>query len=113
VVWPLGAVGLLGLLRWRTEQGRVLLAMTLVPLAPFHYDHLFLWLVPRNWRQSLALSACSWISVIAMLATTPHDLTRDPRLVQALIAAGMYLPAAIMVLLAPNVADGGWRMAKL
>jgi len=36
--WPLGAVGLLGLLRWRTFEGRVLTAMTLVPLAPFHYD---------------------------------------------------------------------------
>jgi hypothetical protein len=112
VMWPLGAVGLLGLLRWRTEEGRVLLAMTLVPLAPFHYDHLFLWLVPRNWRQSLALSVCSWISVIAMLATTPHDLTRDPRLVQAFIAAGMYLPAAVMVLMSPNEEGGGRKEAN-
>ena len=101
--WPLGAVGLLGLLRWRTFEGRVLAAMTLVPLAPFHYDHLFLWLVPRTWRQSLALTVCSWVSVIAVLATTPHDLTRDPRSVQAMIAAGMYLPTAILVLRAPNV----------
>jgi hypothetical protein len=77
--------------------------MTLVPLAPFHYDHLFLWLVPRTWRQSLALTACSWVSVIAVLATTPHDLTRDPRAVQAMIAAGMYLPATILVLRLPNV----------
>jgi hypothetical protein len=101
--WPLGAIGLLGLLRWRTFEGRVLAAMTLVPLAPFHYDHLFLWLVPRTWRQSLALTACSWVSVIAVLATTPHDLTRDPRAVQAMIAAGMYLPATILVLRLPNV----------
>jgi hypothetical protein len=101
--WPLGAVGLLGLLRWRTFEGRVLAAMTLMPLAPFHYDHLFLWLVPRTWRQSLALSACSWVSVIAVLATTPHDLTRDPRAVQTMIVAGMYLPAALLVLRAPNV----------
>ena len=103
VTWPLGAVGLLGLLRWRTFEGRVLAAMTLVPLAPFHYDHLFLWLVARTWRQSLALTACSWASVIGMLATTPHDLTRDPRAVQAIIVAGMYLPAAIIVLRTPNV----------
>jgi len=102
-MWPLGAVGLLGLLRWRTFEGRVLAAMTLVPLAPFHYDHLFLWLVPRTWRQSLVLSACAWASVIAMLATTPHDLTRDARAVQAMLAAGMYLPAAIIVLRTPNV----------
>jgi hypothetical protein len=103
VMWPLGFVGLAGLLRWRTFEGRVLAAMTLVPLAPFHYDHLFLWLIPRTWRQSLVLSATSWVSVIAMLATTPHDLTRDPRLVQGIIVAGMYLPASIMVLRMPSV----------
>ena len=101
--WPLGAVGLFGLLRWRTFEGRVLVAMTLVPLAPFHYDHLFLWLVPRTWRQSIALSAAAWCSVIAVLATTPHDLTRDPRMVEGLLAAGMYLPATILVLRLPNV----------
>jgi hypothetical protein len=102
VAWPLGAVGLFGLLRWRTFEGRVLVAMTLVPLAPFHYDHLFLWLIPRTWRQSLVLSAAAWGSVIAVLATTPHDLTRDPRLVQGLLATGMYIPAAILVLRLPN-----------
>jgi hypothetical protein len=102
-MWPLGIVGLAGLLRWRTTEGRVLAAMTLIPLAPFHYDHLFLWLVPRTWRQSLVLSGCSWLSVIVMLVTTPHDLTRDPRLVQAILAVGMYLPAAILVLRIPNV----------
>jgi len=102
VMWPLGFVGLAGLLRWRTFEGRALAAMTLVPLAPFHYDHLFLWLVARTWRQSLVLSACSWISVIVMLATTPHDLTKDPRLVQAIIVLGLYLPAAILVLRFPN-----------
>jgi hypothetical protein len=38
-----------------------------------------------------------------MLATTPHDLTRDPRLVQAILVAGMYVPAAILVFRLPNV----------
>jgi hypothetical protein len=102
-MWPFGAVGLLGLFRWRTFEGRALAAMTLVPVAPFHYDHLLLWLVPRSWQESLVLSACSWVSVIVMLATTPHDLTRDPRLVQGIIVAGMYLPAVVMVLRRPNV----------
>jgi hypothetical protein len=113
IMWPLGAVGVLGLLRWRTPEGRILAAMTLVPLAPFHYDHLFLWLIPRTWRQSLWLSGCSWVSVVAMLATTPHDLTRDPRLVQALIAGGLYLPAAIMVLRLPNVGAVPDRVARV
>jgi len=113
VMWPFGAVGLVGLLRWRTFEGRTLAAMTLVPLAPFHYDHLLLWLIPRTWRQSLVLSGCSWVSVIVMLATTPHDLTRDPRLVQAILVAGMYVPAAVMVLLVPNVGAIPARIERL
>ena len=113
VTWPLGAVGLLGLLRWRTFEGRALAAMTLVPLAPFHYDHLFLWLVPRTWRESLVLSACSWVSVVVMLATTPHDLIRDPRLVQAILAGGMYVPAALMVLRSPNAGRVPERIERI
>jgi hypothetical protein len=113
VMWPLGAVGLVGLLRWRTFEGRALAAMTLVPLAPFHYDHLFLWLVPKTWRESLVLSVCSWVSVIVMLATTPHDLTRDPRLVQGILAVGMYLPAAVMVLRSPNAGRVPERVERL
>ena len=56
--WPFGAVGLLGALRWRTPQGRVLLAATLSPLNAQIYDHLAFWLVARNWRESLFLSMC-------------------------------------------------------
>lgn len=113
VVWPLGAVALLSALRWRTFEGRALLAMLLVPVAPFHYDHLLLWLIPRSWRESLVLSACSWASVIAVLATTPHDLTRDARLVQGLIVVGMYVPATIIVLRRPNEGAVSARVERI
>ena len=104
VLWPFGAVGLVGLLRWRTPQGRTLAAMTLVPTSAWFYDQLFLWLVARTWKQSLVLSVCSWVAYVAVLAQAPIDLTdiRAARVIQAVLAVGLYLPAAVMVWRQPN-----------
>jgi hypothetical protein len=97
LVYPFGAVGLLGLLRWRTGEGRLLVAMTLVPQVPWYYDQLLLGLTARTGRQGYFLAACSWAAYIAMHLT--HDVTRggfEP--IEPYIALGMYLPAALVVL---------------
>jgi MYXO-CTERM domain-containing protein len=114
-LWPLGFIGLAGLLRWRTREGRTLVAASLLPAASFPYDQLMLWLVVRNWRESIALVATSWAAWLVVLATSPHDLTRSPRFGQAMLALGFYWPAAITVLRRPNVgAAPAWieRMTK-
>ena len=106
VLWPFGFVGLLGLLRWRTTEGRVLAAMTLVPSSAWFYDQLFVMLVPRTWKQSLSLGAISWVAFVLVLATqAPINLIDAERArgVQRIIALGVYLPAAIVVLRHPNV----------
>ena len=100
LVWPLGAVGLVGLLRWRTREGRALVAMTLSPLNPQVYDHLGVWLAVRGWRESLVLSACGWVGFLTFVATAPHDLTKDASLAHLSLTLSVYLPAAAMVLLA-------------
>jgi hypothetical protein len=99
LVWPFGAVGLVGLLRWRTPEGRTLAAMTLVPTSAWFYDQLFLWLVARTWKESVLLSACSWIAYLIVLAQAPIDLTVQggARGVQTTLALGLYVPAAIIV----------------
>jgi hypothetical protein len=98
LLWPFGAIGLLGLLRWREPEGRLLIGMTLSPLNPQIYDHLGLWLVPKGWRESLALSACAWVGFLAFIASAPHDLTRDPRPAQLAVALGAYAPATLILL---------------
>jgi hypothetical protein len=103
VLWPLGFVSLAALLRWRTREGRTLLAASIIPAATMPYDHLPLWLVARNWRESLVLVVTSWAAWLTTLATSPHDLTRAPGFVQTLLAVGMYWPATIMVLRHTNV----------
>jgi len=99
VRWWTGAVGLLGLLRWREPRGRVLAACTLIPASAQLYDHLLVWLATRDWRESLALTATAWIGYIAFLATAPHDLTKDATAAQLSIAASVYVPAGLMMLL--------------
>lgn len=97
-VMSLGAVGLVGLLRWRSPEGRLLAGMTVVPMSVLPYDHLFLWLIPRTWRESLALSAAGWAAYLAFLATAPHDLRVTSTPANLTLALGFYLPAAVMVL---------------
>ena len=57
----LGCFLLLGLLRWRRREGRLFIAMSLIPQLPVFYDSLILWLIPSTVWRSLALSAVSWV----------------------------------------------------
>jgi hypothetical protein len=116
VLWPFGFVGLVGLLRWRTLEGRALVAATLSPSSAWFYDQLFVMLVARNWRQALALGALSWISFIMVLATQAPINLIDPdraRGVQRIISLGVYLPAAILVLRQRNEGDVPDRVERL
>ena len=98
VRWWTGALGLLGLIRWREPRGRVLTACTLIPASAQLYDHLLVWLAARDWRESLVLTATAWVGYIAFLATAPHDLTKDATAAQLSIAASVYVPAGLMML---------------
>jgi len=98
LMWPFGAVALLGLLRWRTPEGRLLAAMAVLPSAAQVYDHLLVWLVPKGWRETLALTVAAWIGHLVLLATAPHDLTRDARPAHWAISLGVYVPATVLVL---------------
>lgn len=104
LMWPLGAVGLLGLLRWRTPEGRVLAALTVVPLSATPYDWLLLWLVARTGRECLTLTVITWSAWLAMLATAPHNLVRAWTAGHLLLSLGWLLPALLITLRRPNEA---------
>jgi hypothetical protein len=57
-----GLILLLGVIAWRRREGRLFLAMAVVPQLSLFYDQLPLWLVPRTAWQSIGLSALSWIA---------------------------------------------------
>jgi hypothetical protein len=99
-----GPVLLLAALRWRTREGRLLLALSLVPQSPFCYDQLLLWLVPRTRRESLNLTWLSWLMFGAWcLFEAPG---RQQRIQLASFApyliVFLFLPCLIMVLRRPN-----------
>jgi hypothetical protein len=103
-----GVVLLSAVLAWRTREGRLLLAMSVV-VQRYLYDQLPLYLVARTWRQLLLLLATSWTAVIVLLATRrvdPMSGAQDIEAWRALIVA-LFLPALGIVL--KDVATSGAR----
>ena len=95
----LGAFLLLGLLRWRRREGRLFIALSLVPQLPVFYDQLLLWLIPSSMWRSLALSAVSWIGYLAWYphhASSAQNEYAFPWMIFTL-----YAPALILLLLLP------------
>lgn len=59
--FPLAAVILLALVRWRAERARYLILCALAPWRAF-YDYLLLFTIPQTPRQLLILICCSWLA---------------------------------------------------
>jgi hypothetical protein len=98
VMWPLGVVGLLGLWRWRTAEGRALTAITVLPSSALPYDLLTLHLCARTARDSWLLTGAGWLVFLVLLATGPHDLVRAWTMGHLIMALGVLAPAAAIVL---------------
>ncbi len=96
----LGAFLLLGALRWRRREGRLFVAMSLIPQLPVFYDSLLLWLIPSNLWRSFALSAASWVGYLAWY---PHRASPNQNEVAfPWLVFAIYAPALILLLLLPN-----------
>lgn len=95
-----GCFLLLGLLRWRRREGRLLVSLSLVPQLPVFYDTLPLWLVPSTWVRSLLLSACSWVGYLIWY---PHRASPDQNEIAIPLAlASIWAPALLALLLLPR-----------
>jgi hypothetical protein len=108
---PGGLLLVLGLLRWRRPEARLLLTMALVPQNYFFYDQLPLLLVPSR-RASLLLFAF-WTHILRLIAflllrpeTVPgwHESAAvRSAWIAPFILWGMYVPCLLLVLRRPNV----------
>lgn len=103
VLTLLGPVLLLAVLRWRTREARLFLAMACVPQALFFYDQLLLWLIPRTLRQSLLLSLASF----ALMFAWYRGLSAGDYYVREAIpyALALYVPVLITLLWATRRAS--------
>ena len=99
----LGPLLLLAALRWRTPEGRMLLAFALVPQRLLAYDQLGLWLIPRRWWSSLLFSVMSWPALVAWVSPPALGYPKSAvfELTDLLTMCCIYLPALYMVLRRP------------
>lgn len=72
VLQPLGVLLLASLILWKTADGRLLLAASLVPQTPSLYDVLPLFAVCRTLRQTLVLAAFTHVLQLVLLARGPY-----------------------------------------
>lgn len=95
----MGAFLLLGVLRWRRPEGRLFIAMSLMPQLPVFYDSLLLWLIPSTTLRSLALSAASWVGY---LAWSPHSASSaQNEIAFPWLVFTIYAPALVLLLMLP------------
>lgn len=94
-----GAFLLLGLLRWRRREGRLFVALSLVPQLPVFYDQLLLWLIPSTVWRSLALTALSWVGYLAWYPY--HTSSAQNEIAFPWMVFTIYLPALILLLMLP------------
>lgn len=100
----LGPLLLLAVLRFRSREGRLLLAMAILPQRLLLYDQLVLWLIPRRWWSSLLLSVVSWPALIAWMKPSlfgVSSLATWP-LTERMTMLFIYLPVLYIVLRRPN-----------
>ena len=98
VVMPGGAILLLGFLRWRTAEGRLIGTLSLVPHGA--YDAVVLFLVCKTLRQGIGLAVLSWAGAFVSGWLWPNTPTGGmPHPGRWLVALGtLYLPALWLVL---------------
>lgn len=109
IVYPMGFAMLAALLRWRRPEARLLLVIACLPQTPGFYDALLLFTIPRTWRESWVLVACSYLTFAAMSMFAPW--ANDAAWMQDIARLTlwcMYLPCVVMVLRRPN--EGTWPL---
>lgn len=105
-----GAFLLLGVLRWRRREGRLFIAMSLMPQLPVFYDSLLLWLIPSTLWRSLALSAASWIGYLAWY---PHHASpAQNEIAFPWLVFTIYAPALVLLLLLPRTETADEAVAR-
>lgn len=95
----LGAFLWLGLLRWRRREGRLFMALALVPQLPVFYDQLLLWLIPSTLRRAVLFSAVSWVGYLAWYPH--HASSAQNEIAFPWLVFTVYAPALVLLLLLP------------
>jgi hypothetical protein len=98
IATPLGVALVLAAVRWRTPEGRLLLAMACAPQLLFFADQLPVYLVARTRVQMAVLALCGTIAWLAWFVQLKTGDLYVPK-AAPYVMIGIYAPALLMVLL--------------
>jgi hypothetical protein len=102
ILRPGGFLLLLGLLRWRRPEARLLVALGCVPQTIGLYDTLPLFLIPRTRLEGYGLAVMSYLAAFVQVLLYPRlpDMTLEQNLMQRwpVVLVCLYLPALFLVL---------------
>ena len=106
VLRPGGPLLLTALVRWRRPEARLLAALACTPLTPTFYDPIMLYLVPRTFRETLALTVATFVHFFIVVFSGPiRTAAQWGEIVSTASIWVLYLPCLIMVLRRPNRRD--------
>lgn len=105
---PGGFLMLLGLLRWRRAEGRLLAALALVPQTTALYETLPLALLCRDRPQAAAFATLTMIAHLLYLLGPQGPWPVGAEYQWWVLLALVYLPAIVLVLRRPNEARSDW-----
>lgn len=98
-----GAIALLGALRWRRPEGRLLVFLALAPQTVSIMETVPLFVIPSTFRESLVLATGTTLAFLLVAVFGPYaNLAEATRVTGPIVIAGAYLPALVMVLRRPN-----------
>lgn len=105
ILTPWALMLLLAALRWRTRDGRLVLAMACVPQNFFFYDQLPLFLVARTRLQLFFMVIVSWLARMIPFFHPMRAVDNAELSVKyiPLMMLGAYLPALVCIFERPNV----------
>jgi hypothetical protein len=108
---PGGFLLLLGLLRWRRPDGRLLASLSLVPQTTALYETLPLALLCRNRPQAAGFAGLTMLAHLLYLLGPQGPWPVGAEFQWWVLLGLVYLPAVVLVLKRPNEADSQWAVA--
>jgi hypothetical protein len=111
---PGGFLLLLGLLRWRRPEGRLLACLGLIPQTTALYETLPLALICRNRKEAAAFASLTMLAHLLFYLGPQGPWPVGAEYQWWVLLILVYLPAIVAVLRRPNEADEtDWRLAGL
>lgn len=105
-ILPLGPLLLAAAFRWRAPEGRLLLAVAVVPQNQSFYSGVYPLLVAKTYRESMMIALVSNLGLMGWFWLDPSSNAQlDPIHQAPWLAASVYLPALLLVLRRPSHPD--------